>query len=312
MTRPRILIVGAGAIGTYVACRLGAVADVSLLVRPGRVAPSVHSLRIIGGPDEGEVDVEYVSSLDEAAAADVIIVAVKGPDTAVAVEGLRGRLGPQTVVLELQNGVDRADAIDEILGERRTLAGAIYLECVLESVGAVRYLSGARRIVFGEPDGRAPTPRVTFVGEILRAASFDFVAPDDVRPDIWRKFALVCAANSLTSLTGGTFGDVLGMPDAHKVIVGVLSEVVDVGRASGVDLPTDAPTEWFRFLEQLGPSLRSSMLHDVTAGKRTEVEELNGAVLGLATSLGVPVPRNEVIALALRAHNSRVERSEHE
>ena len=302
-----IVVAGSGAIGGY----FGA-----LLVRGGHhvtmLARGDHlealrrdGLRIVGGPDEGTVPVRAVGDLAEAPPPDLALFAVKAYDTAQVAEALRPRLPDDSVVLELQNGVDRAEAIGQIVGIDRVLAGTVFMESVLEAPGVVRYLSGPRRIIFGEPTGGI-TDRVLRVHRVLQDAGINAEAPDDVRPSLWRKFALVCTANALTALTRSPFGRALEAPGGRQVITEMISEVVAIANASGVVLPDDIVPHSVALLEELGPQLRSSMLRDIERGRRVEVDALNGRVVALSDELGVPAPANRVVTLALSLYNDRL------
>jgi len=301
--RPRVLVVGAGAIGGYLACLLArAGCPVTVLVRPGS-APWGSTVAIVDGPDAGAAEVAVTDTPTDPA--DLVVFAVKSYDTASAATLARAAVTDATTVLELQNGVDRAAAVDAVLGSGSTLAGTIFLECVREAPGVVRYLSGARRVHLGEADGGGVSDRARAVADVLRAAGLDAHAHDDVRPELWRKFVLVCAANSLTALTGEPFGSILSHPAGRSVVGGIIAEACAVGRASGVDLPSDLEEQSLDLLLRLGPQLRSSMLRDVRAGRQTEVDALNGHVLALAHRLGVAVPRNELVTLALGVRTGR-------
>jgi 2-dehydropantoate 2-reductase len=208
-------------------------------------------------------------------------------------------------VLELQNGVDRAEAIEAIVGKGRVLAGTVYLESVLESPGTVRYLSGARRIVFGEI-GAGRSERVDALCEMLVQAGINAETPEQIRPALWHKYILVCAANGLTALTRAPFGDIVGFPPGRDLVGDVLHEAVAVGRALGVDLGHDYVEKSLAFLEDLGPKLRSSMLRDIELDRRTEVDSIHGYLVRQSNVLGIPVPLTRLIWLSLTLHNQRV------
>ena len=304
MTGLEVVVAGSGAIGGYFGALLARGGHrVTMLARgPHLAALRREGLRIAGGPDESTVLVETVRDLAEAPAPDLVLFAVKTYDTSEVARALRPLVHDEAVVLELQNGVDRAEAIGEIVGVDRVLAGTVFMESVLETPGVVRYLSGPRRIIFGEPSG-GESERVRRVFQVLADAGINAEAPEDVRPSLWTKFALVCAANSLTALTRRPFGEILPAPGGRVVITHLITEVVNLARAKGVVLEDDIVPHSVAFLEELGPRLRSSMLRDIERGRQVEVEALNGYVGTLSDELGVPAPANGVVALALRLYN---------
>ena len=302
-----VLVVGAGAIGGYFGSLLSRGGHPVTMLARGAHLEAIRSggFRIEDGPDAGVAAVEAVASLTEAAPPRLVLFAVKAYDSELLARQLASLLPDDAIVLELQNGVDRADELRRLLGDR-VLASTVYMESQIESAGTVRYLSGARSIHLGEPDGSGLTPRAARVGRILEEAGIDARVYADVRPALWGKFVLVCAANSLTALTQRRFGDVIALPMGRDVIAGLIAEAVAVGEASGVDLGEDVVEQSLAFLEDLGPRLRSSMLRDIERHRQVEVDALNGTVVRLGDELGVEVPMNRVVTLALRAHNERI------
>lgn len=303
----QVLVVGSGAIGGYFGSILARAGhDVTMLVRPKhRDQIRRGGFRIIGGPDAGTAKVETVSYLAAAGTPDLVLFAVKSYDTEEVARPLRTVLGKSSVVLELQNGVDRAEAIEAIVGKGHVLAGTVYLESVLDGPGAVRYLSGARRIVFGEI-GAGRSERVDALRETLVQAGINAETPDEIRPALWHKYILVCAANGLTALTKAPFGDIVAFPPGRDLVADVLREAVAVGRALGIELGHDYVEKSLAFLEDMGPKLRSSMLRDIELDRRTEVEAIHGYLVRQSIGLGVPVPLTRLIWLALTLHNQRV------
>ena len=302
-----IVVAGSGAIGGYFGALLARGGHrVTMLARGDHLtALRRDGLRIAGGPDEGTVPVRAVGDLARAPQPDLALFAVKAYDTNVVAEALRPRMGERTVVLELQNGVERAEAIDGIVGAGRVLAGTVFMESVLEAPGTVRYLSGPRRIVLGEPLGGV-SERVTRVHRILAGAGINAEAPDDIRPSLWWKFALVCAANATTALTRSPFGEILDAPGGREVVTQLITEVVAIANARDVTLQDDIVPYSVAFLQELGPQLRSSMLRDIERGRQVEIDALNGYVVALSDELGVPAPANRVVALALGLYNRRL------
>lgn len=306
---PQVLVVGAGAIGGYFGALLTLGPCQVTFVARGAHAQAVadHGMRIESGPDEGTYPVNVVSDAADAPPPDLVLLGVKTYDTGAACEALRSVLQPSSVVLELQNGVGRASVVDQMLGGQHTLVGVVYMESALEAPGVVRYLSGARKIVAGEQHG-PPGERVQALSQLLTAAGIVHEIPADVRPQAWRKFALVCAANGLTGLTGGSFGEILASSLGPQVVRQILQEVVAVATAEGVDLGNSFTDESLAFLTAMGPALKSSMLRDVERGRQTEVDALNGTVVALAQRHHLPAAANSVITLALGMRGARVKK----
>lgn len=303
MTVQRALVVGAGAIGGYFGALLTrAGIDVAMLPRPGHdVSHLTAGVRIVDGPDAGTY-FPRAWTADETAKPDLILVAVKAYDTDAACSVVKDLLSAESTVLVLQNGIERGEAVNQALGIDRAVSSVVYLESVQESPGRVRYLSGARKIILGGPDAG----HVARAAEALRRADIAHEVPEEFRPAEWRKFSLVCAANGLTALTKGRFGDILENPHGPKVVWEILSEATRVASAEGVDLGGSFADDGLAFLTELGPALRSSMLRDVERGRRTEVAVLNGELVARSDRAGIAAPVNRLVSLVLDMHNRRV------
>lgn len=296
----RLLVVGLGAIGGYAAAVLSAHgADVSVLAR-GRTLEVVRrdGLRIAGGPDEVTVHPTVLETLDDAAEFDVVLLATKAPDTADVVATFRQHLAADGVVVALQNGVGRGSAVSELLGRDAGLDGVVYLEARMEEPGVVTFLSGARRFELGDPS-RPADARAEPLAELLRSAGLNAVASPDPHSAAWRKMVLVATANSMTGATRAMFGDLITDDRGRAVARALLAEGSAVAAADGADLGPDFATEAFDFLVDVGPGLRSSMLHDVERGRRTEVDTLNGEIVRRGQALGVETPSHAVMQLVI-------------
>jgi 2-dehydropantoate 2-reductase len=293
------LVVGAGAIGGYVAAVLASHgAEVDLLAR-GRTLDVVRDqgLRIDGGPDACTAEVTAIEAVSSGSY-DAVLVATKAQDTAAAVAAIGGALDSVELIVALQNGVGRGGAVSELVGRDVGLDGVVYLEARMEEPGVVTFLSGARRFELGDPS-LPSTERAEPLAELLQAHGLHAVASADPVTAAWRKMILVATANSMTGATRTRFGDLIAHPDGRRVAINLLEEGAAVARAAGARLDVGFVDEAFQFLVGVGPELRSSMLHDVERGRPTEVAYLNGEIVRQGTTNGVPTPSHAVMQLAI-------------
>lgn len=302
----KVLVVGAGAIGGYFGTILARAGhDVTMLARAAyadRIRAS--GFRILDGPDEGVAKVAVITDLRESTIPDLVLFAVKTYHTDDLAKSLALVVGARTLILPLQNGADRAAAIQRHLATGRVLAGTVFMESVVVEPGVVRYLSGARRVIFGEAEGGVSDAVVRLHRDLV-AAGINAETPPDARVEIWRKFVLVSASNALTALTRSPVGEILAYPPGRRLVSQMMGEAVSVAAKLGIALP-GYPEAGVQFLESLGPKLRSSMLKDVESGRLTEVDALNGYVVRRGEELGVDVSLNRMVAVALTLHNQRV------
>lgn len=164
--------------------------------------------------------------------------------------------------------------------------------------GTVSYLSGARRVEIGDAV-RPVQERAEPVAEFLSGHGFQAIASRDPLTAAWRKLVLVSTANALTAATRKPFGDVISGVTGRSVASTMMREAVEVARKDGAELAPGHAEEAMAFLTELGPSLRSSMLHDVERGRPTEVDFLNGEVVRRGREHSTATPLHELAWLVL-------------
>jgi 2-dehydropantoate 2-reductase len=296
----RVLVVGAGAIGGYAAAVLAHHGASVTVAARGRTLVAIREsgLRIEGGPDACAAAVTAVERPPGDAVFDVVLLATKASDTTDAVALAASAIGTTTPVVVLQNGVGRGAAVSELVGSDVGLDGVVYLEARMDEPGVVTYLSGARRFEIGDPT-QPPPGRAEPVASLLAEHGLGAVASVDPVTAAWRKMVLVCTANAMTGATRTMFGDLIRDDNGRRVATNLLHEATAVARAAGARLGPDFPQECIDFLTDIGPALRSSMLHDIERGRPTEIDVLNGEIARLGAELGVPTPSHDVMQLVI-------------
>lgn len=193
----RILILGPGAVGGYVGGRLAqAGRDVTFLARSSRAAHlASHGLRI--GPEQEPVPASVMSE-DEAAAErfDIAIVAVKAPGLDWALGQLDRRIGSESVVVPLLNGLDHLDQLANIVGPERLVPASARIVAHLDSHGDVVWQPPLATVTLGERGGGI-SDRVTWLGDLLRVPNLDVVVSDDIQAELWRKWSFIVALGVL-------------------------------------------------------------------------------------------------------------------
>ena len=303
----RIAVQGAGAMGSYfggVLARAGD--DVTMLAR----GATLEALRARGltvrSPRLGDFTVP-VTALDSGAASDgqtrrqpmdLILFCVKTYDTQAAAESIRGLVGPDTVVVSVQNGVDSAERIGRVIDPRSLVGGVAQVSVVMAEPAVVVARMEPAILRIGELAGGV-SPRIMRLVPLLERAGIVVEQRSDISQAIWEKFLFICALSGVTALTRLPLGPLLSHDETRALLRGVLDEVAAVARARGVGLADDAAERIYAGLARFDPGLRGSMADDLLAGKRLEVDALNGEVARLGERLGVPTPSNRVIAAAL-------------
>lgn len=299
----RIAILGSGSVGGYFGGRLAAKGtDVSFIARGAHLAALRDSGLRIESPN-GNLHVPRVNATDNPSAigpVDVVFFTVKLYDTEAAARMLPPLLGPHTLVVSFQNGVDSVDALARVVGRAHVAGGTAYVAAVIAEPGLIRH-TAMGRLIFGplEPD-RSP-----LLEDLLKAcqrAGFDALLSDRIVVDIWAKFARLSVFSGMTAVTRCSIGALRDDPALVEMMQTALGESIAVARARGVPLADTLAEEIHAATAALPPGARSSMLDDLERGRRLELPWLSGAVVRIGQEVGVETPIHRFIATLLKPH----------
>jgi 2-dehydropantoate 2-reductase len=297
----RIVVLGAGAVGGYFGARLAAAGeDVSFIARGAHAeAMRRDGLRVLSeGGDILLPDVRVLDDPANAGVADIVLVAVKMYDLADAAARLGSLVSMETAVVPFQNGVEASLILQKRLGRRPVCGGVVYIGGHIEAPGVIRHQGRMARLVFGELDG-SRSWRLEALAAACEAAGIEALLSERVQVEQWKKFVFLAPFAGITCLIRGPVGAVRDDPAAWARFEALVRETVAVGRAQGVPLPDDIVEERLALVRGLPPAMRSSMLADLEAGRRLELDWLTGAVVRLGRSAGIAVPASEEVLAAL-------------
>jgi 2-dehydropantoate 2-reductase len=215
-------------------------------------------------------------------------------------------MGPSTVVLSIQNGIDNEPKIAARVGDGRVLGAATYILAAIESPGFVR--SGSARLVLGELREGPPSERVRAIADIARSGGIDAVAATDVRLAKWEKYVLLVAFSAVTAATQLTVGDVRASTAASAMLRAIMVEAWTIGRALGVPLANDHVDRAHRLVLAQNDDEGTSLRHDLLTGHRMELEALQGTLIRLGRETGVPTPWTDAAYAILEPWAMRNER----
>lgn len=291
----RFAILGSGAVGGYFGAKLARSGqDVTFVARGAHLeAIRQHGLQVQSASlGDFVVHAPAESDTTRIGPVDVVIVSVKAYDNATALPMLRPMVGPDTVVLTLQNGVDSVDEVSAVVGERHVLGGTTYVATALEAPGLIVQTGVHRSIIFGEVSGDRGriTPRVQAIADALAAADIQTTAVPDARVPIWDKFVYLAAFSGFTGASRLAIGHIWKYPHVRDMFYGASREVAAIAAAEGVTISPNRFETLEEYMAKIPHSTRSSLLIDLEQGKRIEVEALQGAAVRRAARHGVPVP----------------------
>ena len=299
----KLVVVGAGGVGGYFGGKLQRRGTAVTFVARGAHLEALRRRGLtIRSANEGEwsVPVTAVEHLEGRPTADVVLLCVKSFDTEQAVEAIRPVVGPDTAVVSLQNGVDNEEKIDAALGAGRAVGGVAYVFATIEGPGVIAHTQGGR-IVLGELDGQA-RPRTERLREALTAAGVPTELSPDIRRALWDKYLAITAQAGMTALTRKPTGVLRAIPECWTMWRLLLEELAAIAAAEKVSLAADVVERILTGVAGLKPDTTSSMYHDLTHGKRLELEALQGHALRLAERHGLPAPTLFAVYAALKPH----------
>ena len=293
-SNPHITVIGPGAMGLMHAGLLARAGhDVSLLdYRPERAARfERHGFSVHGAVGDVELRLPCTADASRLPAADLAIVCVKAYSTAEALRHASAVFSRDTVLLTLQNGLGNYELLVEAVGADRALAGTT-------SSGACR--TGEREVVVAAVGdiwiGGAP-PAAEHAGqacEIFAGAGLSAEFCADVAAMLWRKAIVNAGINPLGALAGVRNGVLLEAPALRRLLQGIIAEAQEIAAAEGVRLPEDMVA----VVEEVAADTAQndcSMLQDLRADRRTEIRQINGALVAIGQRHKVPVDLNEAV-----------------
>ena len=291
----RFAIFGSGAVGGYYGAKLARAGhDVTFVARGAHL----HAIRqrglIVRSAALGDFTVHARAEEDPSRVGpvDVVVFAVKTYDNASAIPAIAPMLALGSTVVTLQNGVESVVQLAECLGEEPIVGGTTYIATALAEPGVIEQTGVHRRIVIGEVFGALPrmSDRVKTIQQALSGADIQGEAVEDGRIPIWEKFIFLVSLAGFTGASRLPLGPIWQDTDSRAQLLEGCREVEQVARAEGVPIAADIIERISTYLDGIPGSMRSSLLIDLSQGKRTEVEALHGAVVRRAARAGVRVP----------------------
>jgi 2-dehydropantoate 2-reductase len=308
----KILIMGAGGVGGYYGARFAEAGHEVIFVARGRHRDAIAANGLEVRSARGDVAIGEANVTDDPAAAgvcDFVLVCTKLRDLEAAAQAIRPAVGPGTGVISLQNGVEKERVLIAALGRAAVMGGATQIAAVIAEPGVIEHTGAMATLIYGEL-ARSLTERLKAFDRAARAApGFDAMLAEDIEIEIWKKFSFLAPLAGITAFHRKPIGPLRADPATRRELAALVAEAVAVGRAEGVAFGPGREAEVMDFIDGLTEAMKSSMLHDLEAGKPLELEWLTGAVCRLGRTHGVATPANDRIYAALSPFKDGAERT---
>ncbi len=290
---PRVAVVGAGAVGGYFGGMLArAGAPVVMIGRPTFVeAAKKNGLFLDTLQFKETVRVETSTELDAVRGADVVLFCVKTIDTVATARALAPLMSPPVTLVSLQNGVDNAEKIRDAGVD--ALSAVVYVAASVPEPARVKHV-GRGDLVVGPRNIRAEK-----LAALFERAGVPCRISDNIDGELWTKLIWNCALNAISALGRARYGQIAASEDARKVVENVVDEVLAVAGAARIHLPSVEDLKAglagaLKIATQMSSAI-SSTGQDLSRGKRTEIDSLNGYIARRGAELGVPTPVNHAL-----------------
>ncbi len=298
----KITVVGAGAMGTLFAALLSRKNEVSIIEKDPDVRSAISRRGIrLSGLTEMTVSPSAINITPEPeclGSSDLAVIFVKSYDTAAVMKKIRGYLGADTLVLTLQNGLGNYENVLKFAGKNRAMCGSTSQAATLERPGSARH-TGCGDTVLGQ------TSAADKIAGNFSGCGINTRAVKNIQSVIWSKLAVNCAINPVGAIAGVANGEIIEYKNLREVASAAGLEAAAVARAAGIKLMFKDFTEKLNGTCGATAVNINSMLADILAGRRTEIEFINGAVVKKAESLGLRSPVNKALCGIVKKYSPR-------
>jgi 2-dehydropantoate 2-reductase len=297
----RIAIYGTGGVGGYFGAQLARAGEDVVFIARGAHLEAIRKEGLRLETPKGEIAIQPAQATDdpaEAGAVDAVFVCVKTWQVLDAARAMRPLIGPDTVVVALQNGVEAAAQLSAALGAERVLGGTCGTLSQVAGPGRIRSMGEVHFVKLGELDNR-PSERTERLRQAFERAGVKVEVPADIHQAIWGKFVLVVSFGGVGAVTRAPLGVLRSVPETRAMLERCLHEAVAVARARGVGLPDAAIPNALAMLDGMAPAATTSLQRDIADGKPSELEAWTGAAVRLGRAAGVATPTHDFIYASL-------------
>ena len=304
----KIAVMGAGGVGGYFGGLLARAGhSVTFVARGAHLAAiQAEGLRVESSNDGiFTVPGTALEDTSNAGQQELVLFTVKMYHNSSAIPAISPLVGPDTVVLTLQNGIDNGEQLAAAFGQDRVMIGSTYLEGRIRERGVVTQ-GGPGNATFGELQPGL-TERGQSLLRVFQEAGWRVSLEENMPGMLWKKFAYLAGSAGVCTASGANYGDMRSIPETREAIRGAIAEALAVGRAAGAPIIEDS-LEWsMTALDNFPATALASLTKDFQAGGPVELEGLTGTIVRMARELGVPTPINDTLYAVLKPWALRLE-----
>ena len=298
----RIAIFGSGGVGGYLGGRLAQVGEDVTFIARGEHLRAIRTTGLRVDSPEGDFLINPARATDrvsEVGEVDLVILGVKAWQVPEAARAIKPIVDANTTVLPLQNGVDAVGELIAELGATPVVGGLCKIVSFVVEPGHIRHAGFAPSVVIGELDNRR-SDRIVAIEKTFNHAGLNPKIAGDIQVALWMKFLFIASFSGVGAIANAPAGVLRSDPELRAQILRAMSETYELAHARNITLPADAIETVMASVDALPADATSSMQRDIAAGRPSELESQNGAMVRMAREAGIRVPTHQSIYEALK------------
>ena len=298
----RITVFGTGGVGGYFGGRLARAGEDVTFIARGEHLRAIRAKGLKVDSPDGDFVIDPAKATDdvgEGGEVDLVILGVKAWQVPEAARAIKPIVGAHTTVLPLQNGVDAVSQLVDELGTESVIGGLCRIVSYVVEPGHIRHAGFEPSIIIGELDNRH-TDRISTIEQVFKRAGLNISITKDIQIALWTKFLFIASFSGVGAMANAPAGVLRSDPKWRNYIIKAMEEIYALAHARGIKLPPDSIDKVMGSVDGLPEDATSSMQRDIAAGKPSELESQNGAVVRMAREAGVEVPTHDLIYQTLK------------
>src|SRR5689334_10711352 len=298
----KIVVFGTGGVGGFFGGRLAKAGEDVTFIARGEHLRAIREKGLRVDSTDGDFVIFPARATDdvgEIGEVELDILGVKAWQVPEAARAIKPIVGADTTVLPLQNGVDAVSQLLDELGSKHVNGGLCRIVSYVVEPGHIRHAGFEPSIIIGEIDNQH-TERIVRIEQVFKDAGLNISIAGDIQVALWTKFLFIASFSGVGAMANAPAGVIRSDPKWRRHIRNAMNEIYTLAHARGTQLPPDSIDKVMSAVDGLPEDATSSMQRDIAAGKPSELESQNGAVVRMARQAGVEVPTHELIYETLR------------
>ena len=298
----RIVIFGTGGVGGFFGGRLARAGEDVTFIARGEHLRAIKADGLKVDSTAGDFVIYPAKATDDVSdvgETDLVILGVKAWQVPEAARAIKPIVGPNTIVLPLQNGVEAVSQLVDELGSANVIGGLCRIVSFVVGPGHIRHAGFTPSIIIGELDNLR-TDRIIRIEELFTRAGLEITIAQDIQVALWTKFLFIASFSGVGAMANAPAGVIRSDPKWRTQIINAMEEIYTLAHARGINLPPDSIDTVMRAVDALPEDATSSMQRDIAAGKPSELDSQNGAVVRMAHETGIEVPTHTLIYETLK------------